>query len=81
MREPSIAPRLEELFGDHDQVLRDLTGVDVGNLWRSFLGKDSRFSQGTGAMQLLWYANVAVWADRFRVRSSEDAGLHHAPVV
>ena len=72
MESPAIAPRFEELLGDQAATLRELTGVDVPALWSGFRAGHSRFSQGTAAMQLLWFATVALWANRFGIRTVDD---------
>ncbi|MDQ3296415.1 MAG: asparagine synthase (glutamine-hydrolyzing) [Myxococcota bacterium] len=78
---PLIRPRLDQLFGDHASTLRTLTGVDVGSLWRGFLDDASRFSSATAAMQLLWFANVALWADQLGVRTVDDDPLDPVRIV
>jgi len=81
MESASIAARLDELFGDHRRTLIDLTGDDVSEPWRAFRDRSSRFSQGTAAMQLLWFASVALWADRLGVRTAEQRSLPRFAIV
>ena len=81
LRNPKTSGRLTELFGDRARSLRDLTGTDVVGLWSSFLDGSSRYSGGTAAMQLLWFANVAMWADLFDIRDVAVTALDHAPIV
>ncbi len=77
----AVRPRLAELFGDNAALLVDLTGFDVQNDWQAFCAGRSRFSQGTAAMQLLWFASVAIWADRFHVRSAAHDDVDTVPFV
>ena len=81
MAAPAIAPKINALFGDHAATLRALTGTDVGALWQSFREGTSRFSTATGAMQLLWFANVALWADQVGVRTATDQPLDASQIV
>ena len=81
MASPAIRPRLSTLFGDHATTLRELSGVDVTSLWRAFTEDRSRFSSATGAMQLLWFANVALWADRFGVKTAVADELDASRIV
>lgn len=70
-----------ELFVGHAATVHNLTGVDVVALWRAFLAGSSRFSAGTAAMQLLWFANVALWAERFGVRSADPTTVESLPIA
>lgn len=79
LRIPRVRDRMGQLFGDHRQTLKDLTSEDVSSLWRAFLDGKSRFSDGTAAMQLLWYASVAQWSDLQHVTVA--AADHRAPPV
>jgi asparagine synthase (glutamine-hydrolysing) len=81
MRSPAVEGRLGELLGDHAGTLQELTGVRVDETWRTFLTGTSRFSASTAAHELLWLANVALWADRFGIRTSVSSPLEDAPVV
>jgi asparagine synthase (glutamine-hydrolysing) len=76
-----IAPSLDELFGDHAATLRDLTGRDVRLDWNEFRAGRSRFSQGTAAMQLSWFATVALWADVRGVRTSRATPLPASSII
>lgn len=81
MQNSLLADQLDTLFGDQAAVLTELTGENVAARWQSFRSGDSRFSQGTAAMQLLWFASVALWADRFGIRSASDEPLATAAIV
>lgn len=81
MQNPALARQLDALFHEQAIALTELTGEDVVALWQSFRSGDSRFSQGTAAMQLLWFASVALWADRFGIRSASDEPLATAAIV
>jgi asparagine synthase (glutamine-hydrolysing) len=81
LKSESIGPRMAELFGDLGERLFELTGERVTEQWQSFLHGTSRFSPGTAAMQLLWFANVALWADRFGLRTAHDREAPSAAVV
>jgi len=78
---PTNAPRFEELFMAHRETLLELTATDVPALWKAFERDESRYSRGTTAMLLLWYASVALWADRYGVRTAVERSVAEAPVI
>ena len=81
LQSPTLAPKLDTLFGDQARLLIDLTGDDVAERWRAFRAGRSQFSRGTAAMQFLWFASVALWADRFGIRSANNIQLSDVPIV
>jgi hypothetical protein len=81
MMSPANTRAFGELFGDHRAVVEELTGTDVRALWDTFAAGHTLASRGTTAMQLLWFANVALWADQHRVRVAGGPDVSAAPIV
>ena len=79
MRSTDVSTNLEQLFGDLGSRLLEITGYRVTELWRRFCVGGSQFSAGTAAMQLLWFANVALWSEQFGVRCARESSV--LPVV
>jgi hypothetical protein len=72
---------MTSLVSERGAVLREMTGVDVADRWKRFRSETSTASAGTAARELLWYATVALWSERFGIGEVRKDALSAMPVV
>ena len=81
LRQEPTRTRFEQLVLGNRETITELTGFDVAAAWRSFDDGQTRASDGTSAMRLLWFATVALWSQRFGVRDSVSVDIGECAIA